>query len=171
LDSSGNFHGCLYNGTSWTKLTDLAAGPIGTAPNGISGTNIVGDYWDSSGNRHGFLYDGNTWTTLNDPNVGDGTSPQAILGNSIFGVYDDSSGTAYGFIATPTMLQLAITQSGGGLNVSWPYPSAGWTLQQNPDLSTTNWTPAPTGGISNDGTNNYYIVTPSPGNLLFRLRQ
>jgi hypothetical protein len=74
-----------------------------------------------------------------------------------------------GFVAAPVP-QLAIGQATNGLTISWPYsPFITWTLQQNPDLTTTTWTPAPTGGISNDGTNNYYIITRSPGNLFFRL--
>jgi hypothetical protein len=69
---------------------------------------------------------------------------------------------------------LAIVQSAGSLTVSWPYPSTPWTLQQSPDMNPTNWTQVQVGGypvISNDGTNNYYMITPSPGNLFFRLSQ
>ena len=62
---------------------------------------------------------------------------------------------------------LTITHSVNGLNISWPYPSSGWTLQQNSNLATTAW--SATGGVSNDGTNNF-ITIPSPsGNLFFRL--
>ncbi|SPE52449.1 hypothetical protein SBV1_1520026 [Verrucomicrobia bacterium] len=42
-------------------------------------------------------------------------------------------------------------------------------MQQNPDLTTTNWTPTPTGGISNDGTTNFISITSPTGNLFFRL--
>jgi hypothetical protein len=42
-------------------------------------------------------------------------------------------------------------------------------LQQNTDLSTTNWTPC--GGISNNGTNNFMTVTSPTESLFFRLRQ
>jgi hypothetical protein len=58
--------------------------------------------------------------------------------------------------------------------ISWPYPSTPWTLQQSPDMNPTNWTQAQVGGspvISNDGTNYYYSITPSPGNSFFRLSQ
>jgi streptogramin lyase len=57
----------------------------------------------------------------------------------------------------------------GGVSILWPYPSTGWTLQQNSDLTTTNWLTS--GGVVNDGTNNF-ITIPSPtGNLFFRLTQ
>ena len=51
--------------------------------------------------------------------------------------------------------------------VSWPYPSAGWSLQQNTNLPTP-WT-APLQSIQNDGTNNFIVVTPGPGNCFYRL--
>jgi len=153
-------------------------GTEGTYAQGISGSDIVGDYHDSRGDVHGFLYNmiSSNWTTLNDPAAPIGDSPSGgtycfgISGASIVGCYHDSNG-AHGFLATPTP-QLAVTQSGNGLTISWSYsPFISWTLQQNPDLTTTNWSPAPTGGISNDGTNNYYMIPPSPGNLFFRLSQ
>jgi len=64
---------------------------------------------------------------------------------------------------------LTITHSGNTVKISWPYPSTGWTLQQNPDLTTTNW--STNGSISNDGTNNFIILTSPTGNLFFRLEQ
>jgi hypothetical protein len=64
---------------------------------------------------------------------------------------------------------LTITHSGNSVKVSWPYPSTGWTLQQNPSLSTANWSTS--GGISNDETNNFIILTSPTGNLFFRLEQ
>jgi uncharacterized delta-60 repeat protein len=52
--------------------------------------------------------------------------------------------------------------------VSWPYPSLGWNLQQNTNLPTSAWTPPPQ-PIQNDGTNNFIVVTPGPGNGFYRL--
>jgi hypothetical protein len=68
-------------------------------------------------------------------------------------------------VGAPT---LTITHSDNSVKVSWPYPSTGWTLQQNPDLTTANWTAS--GGISNDGTNNLITITSPTGNLFFRLQ-
>ncbi|MGA2030176.1 MAG: hypothetical protein ABSG87_08905 [Verrucomicrobiota bacterium] len=64
---------------------------------------------------------------------------------------------------------LTITHSGNSVKISWPYPSTGWTLQQNPDLTTASWSSS--GAISNDGTNNFIIITSPAGNLFFRLEQ
>ncbi len=52
--------------------------------------------------------------------------------------------------------------------VSWPSSSSGWSLQENADLSTTNWT-TPLENVSDDGTNKYIMVTPPGGNSFYRL--
>jgi hypothetical protein len=70
--------------------------------------------------------------------------------------------------STPTP---AIKRSAANVLVSWPLVSAGWSLQQNPDLTTTNWSPSGYNGygITDDGTNKSLIITPPIGNLFFRL--
>jgi hypothetical protein len=62
---------------------------------------------------------------------------------------------------------LTITHSGNSVKISWPYPSTGFVLQQNSNLSTASWSAS--GGISNDGTNNFITITSPSGNLFFRL--
>jgi uncharacterized protein (DUF2141 family) len=70
--------------------------------------------------------------------------------------------------STPT---LTINPLGNGMRVSWPSVSAGWSLQQNSDLTTSNWNPSGYSGygISDDGTNKSLIISPPTGNLFFRL--
>ena len=53
--------------------------------------------------------------------------------------------------------------------ISWPSPSTGFALQQNLDLAGTNWV-TPSEIINDDGVNRSIIVTPAPGNRLFRLQ-
>jgi serine protease inhibitor len=62
---------------------------------------------------------------------------------------------------------LVATPSVNGLTISWPYLSPGWTLEQNVDLTTTNWVPSV--AVSKDGTNNYMRITSQPGSLFYRL--
>ena len=70
--------------------------------------------------------------------------------------------------ASPIALNISLTRTNTVL-ISWPFPSAGWNLQQNSSLATTNWvTPPET--ITNDGTNNFIVVNPPVGNLFFRLK-
>ncbi|HEV2209961.1 MAG TPA: hypothetical protein VG167_14365 [Verrucomicrobiae bacterium] len=74
----------------------------------------------------------------------------------------------HGFLATlATPPQLAITKAGGAVKISWPYPSTGWSLQQNADFGTTNWVAST--GVSNDGTNNLLTVALPSGTKFFRL--
>jgi len=70
-----------------------------------------------------------------------------------------------------TTPSLAFKSSGNGLVVSWPSASAGWSLQQNPNLMTMNWSPSGYNGygISDDGTNKSLIVKPTTGTIFFRL--
>jgi len=64
---------------------------------------------------------------------------------------------------------LTVTHSGNTVKVLWPYPSTGWTLQQNSNLAVPGgW--AASGGISNDGVNNFITLTSPTGNLFFRLQ-
>ena len=86
-------------------------GAHGTVAWRISGTNIVGLYWDGSGNGHGFLYNGRVWTRLDDPLGGMGTTAQGISGANIVGGYYASDDMGHGFLATP-IPQLATAFSG-----------------------------------------------------------
>lgn len=54
--------------------------------------------------------------------------------------------------------------------VSWPSPSTSWELEQNLDLSTTNWVSSPD-TIYDDGTNKFIIVSPPNGNRFYRLHK
>ena len=52
--------------------------------------------------------------------------------------------------------------------VLWPSPSTGFTLQQNADLNTTNWSAAPQ-TVTDNGTNRFILVSPPTDNRFFRL--
>ena len=103
IDSSLQYHGFIYDGSTYTTLDDTSAGAGGIADSGISGSNIVG-YYQQGLMWHGFLYNGSTYTTLDDPlavptSVGNGgTWASGISGNNIAGYYEDSSGISHGFI-------------------------------------------------------------------------
>ena len=69
-------------------------------------------------------------------------------------------------VATPGAPVLTITAAGNAVRVWWPYPSAGWTLQQSGSLA-AGWSAST--GVVNDGTNNYLTITSPVGNQFFRL--
>ena len=54
--------------------------------------------------------------------------------------------------------------------VSWPTPATGFELQQNPDLTTTNWTNV---GLTpaDVGADKQVILAPPVGHRFFRLRK
>ena len=171
VDTNNFRHAFLYDGSGWTTL-DAPLGANGTIANGIDATNIVGYYDDKNNVGHGFLYHGGTWTTLDYPLAGSSensvTFINGISGVNMVGTYVNPSTGGLGFLITPTP-NLAVTHSGNNLKMSWPYnPLIGWTLQQNSDLTKTNWTTV-AGGISNDGTNNFITITPPTGDMFFRL--
>jgi FG-GAP-like repeat len=66
---------------------------------------------------------------------------------------------------------LTITPSGLGMQVSWPSDAPGWSLQQNPDLTTANWGPSGYSGfnILDDETNKSITLPTTQGSLFFRL--
>jgi hypothetical protein len=72
-------------------------------------------------------------------------------------------------LATPGApnLTIALTTT-NTVVVSWPSPSTGFALQQNADLTTTNWLGVPQ-SVSDDGTNKFIIVNPPLGNRFYRL--
>ena len=63
---------------------------------------------------------------------------------------------------------LSITHSGNSVIVSWPTPSASWTLQQNGNLVGGSWATSGYLVSTNGGINSITITSPA-GNLFFRL--
>ena len=96
--SSGvNPNSFLYNGSSFTTLSDPNAS-FGTTAHGISGSTIVGYYFDYNGYANGFIYDGTNYTTLNAPSAVNGTYVTGVDGNNIVGYYKDSLSNFEGFL-------------------------------------------------------------------------
>jgi hypothetical protein len=65
---------------------------------------------------------------------------------------------------------LTIAQSGNSVIVSWPSSTNGFTLQQNSNLATTNWT-ASGYAVSTNGAVESITISSPAGNLFFRLVQ
>jgi hypothetical protein len=98
--------GFIFNGTTWTVLSDPASTGLTTA-NGISGNTVSGSYYDSAG-AHGFLYDIPTsqYTTFDDPAGSNDTKISTIVGNEIVGFLN--GGTVEGFVYNTTTGQNTI---------------------------------------------------------------
>ena len=74
-----------------------------------------------------------------------------------------------GAIQTPGAPLLTVQFTGTNeIVISWPSPSTGFFLEQNANVSTSNWVPAPE-AVTDNGTNKFIIVNPPTGNRYYRL--
>jgi len=72
----------------------------------------------------------------------------------------------------PPSPRLAVSPSGGSLDISWLVPSTSFVLQQSVDLGATNWTAVPTVPTLNFTNLNYLLrVSPSLSQRFYRLKQ
>ena len=170
VDEGVVYHGFIYKTNSWISFDAPGAASLsgtGTFATSVSGSTIAGFFIDTNHIGHGFLFDGSKFTVVDAPSALYATHILGISGTSLVGTFRDGVGW-HGFLATlPTPPRLSIAFEGGVIKISWPYPSTGWSLQQNTNLGTTNWTPST--GVSNDGTNNLLIVNGPKDNRFFRL--
>jgi len=73
-------------------------------------------------------------------------------------------------ITVPTPLKLGAAFSGpNNLVLSWSSSATNIVIQTNSDLSGTNWGTS-SYAISTNGTTRSVNITPTPGNLFFRLK-
>jgi hypothetical protein len=98
------------------------------------------------------------------------TASPANLGNYSVAIANSNGSVTSSAAAlqTPGPPTLAITQSGTSVVVSWPSAATGFTLQQNADLTTTNWAASGYPISTNGATASVTIPSPA-GNLFFRL--
>jgi hypothetical protein len=99
--------------------------------------------------------------TIGQLDAGRLTNGQSVINGGFWGVLAvvQTSGAP--------VLTIARTATNTAL-ISWPFPSAGFSLQQNSNLATTNWV-SPSEAISDNGVNKFIIVNPPTGNRFYRL--
>jgi len=102
-----------------------------------------------------------------------GTIGQPGVGASSGNNYSVTGGfwALIGAVQTPgsPLLRVYVTGS-NSVVVSWPSPSTGFVLQQNPNVNSTNWVNVSLTPVDN-GTNKSVLISPPKGNLFFRLKQ
>lgn len=91
-----------------------------------------------------------------------------VNGDDSWNIVDGTFAIADTAVGAPAISVMAA--DGESLTLGWPDPSAGWVLQENSDLSTTNWT-ASALPIEIQGTNKCVIVAPYTGKRFYRLQK
>jgi len=166
------FTGTLTN----TSLTDnLFLNNIQFSFNGAATNYLTADTNIFFANVPGILLPGETYAdivfgvAINPATPpGDYSGTATIQGGADIFAVDNLSGQTFDILLQPAALGVAL--SGTNLVLSWPSsPPGGFVLQQNSDLTTTNWlTVTNTPAIAN-GQNQVFLV-PVTGNEFYRLK-
>ena len=100
-----------------------------------------------------------------------GTLGQPDGGAAMSGGSFSLVGGFWSLIAVPTpgapWLRISLTPTNTAI-ITWPASSAGFALQQNANLNTSNWVTVSESVIDN-GTNRFIIVNPPRGSRYYRL--
>jgi len=108
---------------------------------------------------------GATWTPSNAPSGRWYAVASSADGSKL--VAGVNNGGIYTWQSTTAPL-LSMSFSGGNVVISWPAPPINFVLQQNPDLTTTNWTDVVTAPTVTNLQNQVVLPAP-PGNAFYRL--
>jgi hypothetical protein len=100
--------------------------------------------------------------------VGTYSGTASILGGGEEFATNDLANISFQISLPPPVVGLAISAT--NLVLTWPVPPGGMVLQQNSDLTTTNWI-TNNFSIFTNGTTEGVDITPGTGNLFFRLSQ
>lgn len=100
-----------------------------------------------------------------------GTIGQPDAGGPMAGGNYSLTGGFWSLVAVQTpgapTLRIFLTATNTAV-VAWPWPSAGYTLQSNTNLGTTNW-PGVINAVNVVGSENQVTISPPSGNKYFRL--
>lgn len=139
----------------------------------LSGTYSVLWSGTKTAPNNGVVQPGNP-VTLKNISVGPGDALLFTHRNKLDTPLGGSGATAWFDAATITCIvpALKITQSGSNAVLSWPASFTGFALQQNSDLTTTNWMDA-TNAVNPAGQENQVLLTFSElsGKSFYRLKR
>jgi hypothetical protein len=121
-------------------------------------------WWNGSGPIYTSADSGLTWVSNRAPVALWSAVASSADGSKLVATVD--GGGIYTFQSTPAP-QLKIVSSGGEIILSWIAPSANFTLQQNSDLTTTNWMDVTNASTLNLSTLQDEIVLPAPATGTF----
>jgi beta-glucosidase len=169
-DIGAGLPGVRFGSLAWGDYDNDGNLDLAVCGSGSSGSitkiyrnNSNGTFTDIGAGLIGAYYGSLAWSDYNK----DGYLDLALCGSSdeglITGIYKNK--------ANPNGLSPLLTIAFLGTHsavISWPSPSAGYVLQQNPDLTTTNWSNF-SGTVNDDGVNKRVTNNPSTNHMFFRL--
>jgi probable HAF family extracellular repeat protein len=175
--ANGQTHAFLYSAGVMTDLGSLPG-------DGTSYANAINNSGQIVGNAsspplspaHAFIYDKGIMTDLNNLiSPSSGWTLGAATGindkGQIVGQGTNPSHQSHAYLLTPyNAAQLSISPSDSDVVISWPTNTINFSLFQNSDLSTTNWTSVTNTVIVTNGQNQVVVPGPLIGNCLYRLQ-
>jgi photosystem II stability/assembly factor-like uncharacterized protein len=163
------------SGDSWT-LTSAPSNSWLSVAMSADGSKIVavGSSFGDPGPIYTSTDFGVTWTSNNVPQESWWAVASSADGGKLVAAsgFNDINllGSIYTSQTTPTP-QLNLAPSGSNLNVSWIIPSTNFVLQQNLDLTTTNWTDVTnTPALNLTTLQDEVILSPTNGSGFYRLK-
>ena len=161
----GQIYTSTNSGAAWT-LTIAPSNHWSGIASSADGTRLVAV--TDGGPIYTSADSGATWISNNAPSANWSSVASSADGGKLVAVI--KGGGIYTSQSTLAPL-LNIAVSSNNLVCSWIVPSADFVLQQNSDLTTTNWTDvtnAPTLNLTN--LQNQLILTPTNGSRFYRLK-
>jgi len=161
------------SGATWVRAT-TPAGTWTSAACSADGTRLVaaiGGYSNNpiSGPVYTSTDSGTSWAMEGSP-----TNDWAAVASSADGGLLVAAVNGGGIYVRQTTIApvINIYPVGTNLLLSWLVPSSSFVLQENSDLTSTNWTDVPTPSVLNFTTLNYQVtVAPTNSQCFYRLRQ
>ncbi|MGD0209290.1 MAG: hypothetical protein ABSC89_16965 [Verrucomicrobiota bacterium] len=164
--SGGGVYVSTNSGGSWT-LVNTNSGQVASSADGTKLVIGGGSIYTSS--NSGLTWVSNSAPVSYVPNYSriassaDGCKMFALIGGGLPGIWT-------GQIAPASTLNINSSASTGAV-LSWLVPSTNFVLQQNSDLSTTNWTDVTDTPVLNlTNLQNQVILSPSGSNVFYRLK-
>ena len=165
--AGGNIYTSTDFGVTWVQQTNSPNLLWSFVASSADGTKLVAAVYGSA--IYTSTNSGNTWTSNNAPNLPWETVVSSADGNKLAAAVYGADGGIWTLQTTPTP-QLNIQIQNTDLALSWLIPSTNFALQQNLDLTTTNWmtlTNEPTLNLTN--LNDEVVLPQTNSSGFFRL--
>lgn len=133
----------------------LFAAPLFSQSYDLSWNKIAGGGGTSSGGVYSLS------GTIGQPDAGHLAGGNYTLDGGFWGIF--------AVVQTPGAPLLTIQSAFPNVILSWPASATGFTLQQNANLTTTNWSAVGVSVVVTNGSNT--VTVPAVGNEFFRLMQ